>query len=152
MGQGDYRQGQGRQRPIYKSRGEQQIGEFLSQNRIPFIYEKPTAVMDRGLLRLNYPDFSLQYGPLIEYFGINGDQHYIEQARHKLKVYRENQYDVIPVYPPDMCNGWQDGLLERIGWTLERRLMDFRNGQRQDEKVPLRTRHDFDSSSTSSGD
>jgi hypothetical protein len=113
-------------RPKYRSSIEREIGDYLVQHNVPFIYEKPTAVMDRDLLRIVYPDFSLQYGLLVEYFGM-GDHSYIEQARHKLKVYRENQYDVIPLYPPDITKGWQDNLLERIGGTLERRLIDYRS-------------------------
>ena len=64
----DYHYFQKSRRPEYKSRVERQIGEFLAERQIPFIYEKPTAVMDRGLLRIVYPDFSLQCGLLIEYF------------------------------------------------------------------------------------
>ena len=71
-------------RPQYKSRAERQIGDFLTARRIPFVYEKPTAVMDRGAVRLWYPDFSLQYGLLIEYFGVNGERDYLERTRHRI--------------------------------------------------------------------
>ena len=113
-------------RPNYKSRVERQIGDMLTERRIPFIYEKPTAVMDRGLLRINYPDFSLQSGPLIEYFGVMGDRNYMEQARHKLQVYQANQFDAIPLYPSDITPGWENRLIDRIGHTLENRLRILR--------------------------
>lgn len=113
-------------RPAYKSRGERQIGDLLNDRRIPFIYEKPTAVIDKGLTKIWYPDYSLQCGLLIEYFGMNGDQSYMKQARHKLRVYHENQYDVIPLYPPDLTGPWERSLLDRIGFALERRLTDYR--------------------------
>jgi hypothetical protein len=112
--------------PCYKSRPERQIADLLDRYGLPFIYEKPTAVMDDGKLRTWYPDFSLRYGILIEYFGINGDLGYQERTRHKLKVYNENQFDVIPVYPRDMSGSWEPTLLGRINATLERRLSDYR--------------------------
>lgn len=113
-------------RPEYKSRAERQIGEFLDSRRIPYIYEKPTAVVDAGKLKIWYPDYSLQCGPLIEYFGITGDRHYMDSARHKLRIYQENQYDVIPLYPADMIPQWPNNLLSRIESLLERRLQDIR--------------------------
>ena len=113
-------------RPEYKSRMERQIGDFLDSRRIPYIYEKPTAVVDRGLTKLWHPDFSLQCGPLIEYFGVTGDPGYIVSARHKLRVYQENQYDVIPLYPPDMVPQWRSNLLRRVEAVLERRLQGIR--------------------------
>lgn len=116
-------------RPQYKSRVERQIGDLLAERQIPFIYEKPTAVIDDGKLKVWYPDFNLQYGLLIEYFGMNGDKHYTEQARHKLRVYRENQFDTIPLYPADIIPGWQGNLIDRIGGILERRLIDCRSGK-----------------------
>jgi hypothetical protein len=112
-------------RPEYKSRAERQIGEFLDSHRIPYIYEKPTAVVDAGKLKIWHPDYSLQCGPLIEYFGITGDLHYMESARHKLRVYQENQYDVIPLYPADMVPQWRGNLVRRIEAVLERRLFDL---------------------------
>ena len=121
----DYHFQSGR-RPQYKSRMERDIGEFLVDRQIPFIYEKPTSVMDRGLLRLVYPDFTLQYGMLVEYFGMTGNREYIEQARHKLRVYQENQLDTIPLYPQDIIPGWQNRLVDRIGHTLEKRLTAIR--------------------------
>jgi len=48
----DYYYHQSGRRPQYKSRVERQIGDLLTNRRIPFIYEKPTAVMDAGKLNL----------------------------------------------------------------------------------------------------
>ncbi len=116
-------------RPRYKSRAERQIGELLHQRHIPHIYEKPIAVIDDGKTRIWYADFALQCGPLIEYFGINGKQDYIERTRHKLRVYQQNQFDVIPLYPPDITGSWQKNLLDRIGATLEKRLTQYRGNR-----------------------
>ena len=123
MGECNYQTGR---RPAYRSRAEREIGEFLDSRHIPFIYEKPTAVMDAGQFRTWYPDFALQCGPLIEYFGVTGDRHYLEGARHKLRVYQENQFDVIPLYPADVVTQWPDNLLRRIESVMEGRLRDIR--------------------------
>jgi len=106
------------QRPEYKSRAEREIGKYLSGQRIPFVYEKPTAVMDSGKLKIWYPDFSLHHGLIIEYFGVTGNSDYIASARHKLRVYRSNLYDVIPLYPADMVPAWQDNLMRRMETLL----------------------------------
>lgn len=110
----------------YKSRAERDIADLLSHYNIPFIYEKPTAVIDSGKTKLWHPDFSLFYGPLIEYFGINGSHEYEERTRHKLNVYQENQFDVIPLHPRDLTGNWQDDLLRKIDSHLEHRLADYR--------------------------
>ena len=110
----------------YKSRAEHNIGSLLDHYQIPFIYEKPTAVVDEGHTKLWHPDFTLAHGPIIEYFGITGRPDYIERTIHKLKVYQENQYNVIPVYPGDMQGDWQDIMLRRIDATLSSRLREFR--------------------------
>ena len=115
-------------RPQYKSRAEREIGDLLAERRIPFIYEKPTAVIDNGLTKIWYPDFSLQCGLLLEYFGVSGNKDYTAQSRHKLRIYQDNQFDAIPIYPPDIIPGWQDNLVERIGFTLKSRLKQIRNG------------------------
>lgn len=70
--------------------------------------------------------YTLQCGSLIEYFGMTGDRHYLEGARHKLRVYQENQFDVIPLYPADIVTQWPDNLLRRIEAVLERRLLGLR--------------------------
>ena len=98
---------------------EREIGGLLTDRRIPFVYEKPTAVMDAGKLKVWYPDFSLQYGLIIEYFGVNGERDYINRTRHKLRVYQANQLDTIPLYPSDIIPAWQGRLIDRIGSALE---------------------------------
>jgi hypothetical protein len=57
---------------------------------------------------------------------MTGDRHYMEGTVHKLRVYQENQYDVIPLYPADMVPQWSSNLLRRIESVLERRLRDIR--------------------------
>jgi hypothetical protein len=110
----------------YKSGPEYRIADLLDQYGLPFIYEKPTAVMDSGKLRIWYPDFTLSYGPVIEYFGVNGDQGYQQRTQHKLAIYQQNQIPVLAMYPQDLGGAWQDRLLKRIDHTLENHLHQYR--------------------------
>ena len=110
----------------YKSWPEHQIAGLLDRYGLPFIYEKPTAVMDKGKARIWYPDFTLAYGPLLEYFGIEGKPDYDQRTKHKLAVYRANQIQVLPLYPRDLSGAWQDRLLGQIDHALERRLEHYR--------------------------
>ena len=111
----------------YKSKPERQIAGLLDRYNIPFIYEKPTAVVDGGHTKLWHPDFTLAHGPIIEYFGINGDQSYRDRTAHKMKVYEQNQFELIPLFPPNMRGPWQNYLLSRIDAALENRLTDYRS-------------------------
>ena len=114
----------------YKSRPEYQIAGLLDKYGLPFVYEKPTAVVDAGKTRIWYPDFTLAYGPLIEYFGVDGDRGYAARTAHKLKVYRQNQIQVLPVYPRDLAGRWEDRLLKQVDKALDRRLQHYRNAVR----------------------
>jgi hypothetical protein len=114
----------------YKSWPEYQIAGLLDQYGLPFIYEKPTAVLDQGKVRLWYPDFTLSYGPVIEYFGVNGDEGYRRRTAYKLSTYAQNQIEVLPVYPRDMSGKWQGRLLGRIDHALEGRLTRYRTAVR----------------------
>lgn len=111
----------------YKSDPEHRIAGLLDQYGLPFIYEKPTAVMDSGKLRIWYPDFTLSFGPVIEYFGVNGDTAYAQRTQHKLRVYHQNQIPVLPMYPQDMGGNWQDRLIRRLDSALERPLHEYRS-------------------------
>jgi hypothetical protein len=111
----------------YKSWGESRIAGLLDQYGLPFIYEKPTAVIDSGQVRIWYPDFTLPYGILIEYFGITGDPQYDLRTQHKLRVYDSNQFDVLPVYRNDLGREYDAALLRRIDRTLENRLAGYRS-------------------------
>lgn len=110
----------------YKSLPEHRIGSLLDRYGLPFIYEKPTAVVDRGQVRIWYPDFTLSYGPVIEYFGVNGDSAYQQRTQHKLAVYKQNQIHALAVYPNDLDRNWEGRLLLRVDSALEKHLMNYR--------------------------
>jgi hypothetical protein len=82
--------------PSYKSWGEEQIARLLERNGIAYQYEYPLAVVDRGKVRIHYRDFRLpEYSLVVEYFGVNGDADYDEQARHKMEVYKRAGVDAL---------------------------------------------------------
>ena len=55
--------------PPYKSRGEAQMGRLLDRYELPFFYEQPTLIYDRGRHHIWHPDFTPpQYnGLVVEY-------------------------------------------------------------------------------------
>ena len=70
----------------YKSYGESQIAGLLDRYGLPFIYEKPTAVMDEGQAADLVSRFQSSHGPIIEYIGVNGEVGYQKRTEHKLAV------------------------------------------------------------------
>lgn len=111
----------------YRSWNEYRIAGLLDKYGLPFVYERPTAVMDNGQVRLWYPDYTLSYGFLIEYFGVQGNTDYDRRTQHKLEVYRQNRMDVLPLYQHDMNRSWEGNLLQRIDTMLEHRLTAYRS-------------------------
>ena len=107
----------------FKSKGEREIAEFLEEQQIAYQYEYPLAVVDRGKARIWYPDFKLpEYGMIMEYFGMNGDDSYNEQMAHKMKVYQEAGINGIYLTESTMRGPWQEMIIERIEQTLEGKL------------------------------
>ena len=122
----------------YRSWNEHRIAGLLDKYGLPFIYEKPTAIVDSGLVRIWYPDFTLSYGMLIEYFGFHGSEEYDRRTRHKLAVYQQNQIPVVDLYQQDMGRGWDDRLLHRIDGVLEQRLTGYRSAVGRPYMAPPR--------------
>jgi hypothetical protein len=108
--------------PIYKSEGERKISKFLKSSNIIFYYENPTLVKEDNKLRIFYPDFTLpEFGNvLIEYFGVRGDQDYINGTIRKKKIY-SNGYDMIPVYPKTLKGNWKKYIVYSIDDILKRK-------------------------------
>ena len=75
---------------------------------------------------LFYPDFFLNnYHILIEYLGMNGNPQKAKLNNYKRRVYRENKYDVIELYPKDFRRDWERMIDKGIYDTLERRVRDY---------------------------
>ena len=90
--------------PPYKSRGEAQVGRLLDRYGLPFFYEQPTLIYDRGQHHVWHPDFTLPdySGMIIEYAGMMDVPDYAAGIRHKQKVYQANGIPALFVYPQDL--------------------------------------------------
>ena len=119
-------------RSLYKSKGEEQIADFLKSRSIAFQYEYPLAIKDRDQVRIWYPDFRLpEYGMIIEYFGMNGNTAYDEQIAHKIFTYKEAGVDGIYLLESSLSGNWQEQILGRIEQSLEgklRKIASHRSG------------------------
>lgn len=107
------------------------IAHLLRSHSIPFIYEKPTAVRDAGKTKLWYPDFTLSSGLIIEYSGMEHDRDYRRRMAHKIRIYRQNQFDVIVLSPKTMTRFWRLELVAQIARHLKKRYHDFCRHVRQ---------------------
>ena len=65
-------------------------------------------------------------GPVIEFFGLMDNPDYAAGAQHKLEVYRQNRIQVLPLYPNEMTEGWEDRLLLWLDRAMEVRMYLFR--------------------------
>ena len=110
----------------YKSEGERRIGTYLKDRQIDFTYERPVAIIDNSKAKLWYPDFYLtDYHILIEYLGMNGNPHNAKVNDYKRRIYKENKFDLIEIYPTDFKENWQAKIDAGIYTTLERRIKDY---------------------------
>ena len=107
----------------FKSKGEREIASYLDEQGMAYQYEYPLAILDRGKTRIWYPDFRLpEYGMIIEYFGMNGNNSYNEQMAHKMKVYKDAGVDGIYLLESSLRGPWQELIAERIEQVQEGRL------------------------------
>jgi hypothetical protein len=103
--------------PPYRSRGEAQVGRLLDRYGIPFFYEQPTLVSDRGRHRVWHPDFTLPaHGDLIvEYAGMMDVPSYAAGIRHKQRVYEANGLPALYIFPPDLTGShWPEKTVQRM--------------------------------------
>lgn len=103
--------------PPYRSRGEARVGHVLDRYGIPFFYEQPTLIYDRGRYRVWRPDFTLpQYnGLIIEYAGMMDVPDYARGIAYKQQAYAANAIPVLLLLPQDLTkSGWAQDLVTRI--------------------------------------
>jgi hypothetical protein len=106
--------------PPYRSRGEAQVGRLLNRYGLPFRYEQPTRVYDRGRERWWRPDFKLPtLGDLVvEYAGMPDRPDYATGISHKQRVYAANGIPACFIYPRDLTGpDWPERLVERIRYA-----------------------------------
>ena len=103
--------------PPYRSRGEAQVGRLLDRYNVPFFYEQPTLVYDRGRHRRWLPDFTLPTydGLIVEYAGMPDVPSYAAGIRHKQRVYKNNEIQALFIYPRDLIGrNWPERIVERF--------------------------------------
>ena len=115
-------------RTAYKSWGEEQIARLLDRNGIAHQYEYPAAVVDRGKVRIYYPDFRLpEYGMIVEYFGMNGNSDYNKQTKHKIEVYKQAGIDGLFLTRDSLRGDWPNKIIGQVEDILKQRLDRFYN-------------------------
>ncbi len=103
----------------YRSKGERLIAEALDQRGVTYHYEAPAAVIDRGLLRLWYPDFTIRPDLILEYAGLAGDPSYDQRMAYKQDVYARHGVQMLVVTPDELTRkDWADRLVDRIEHAL----------------------------------
>ena len=116
----------------FKSKGETQLARLFERNRIRYFYEHPVVVIDDGKTKVWYPDFTLpDYGMILEYFGVQGDEYYSHQARHKKEVYTANGIEGLFLTEDCFKGDWPCRILGQIHTVLERRLEQFQRVYRR---------------------
>lgn len=103
--------------PPYRSRGEARVGRVLDRYGIPFFYEQPTLIYDRGRYKVWHPDFTLPQhnGLVVEYAGMMDIPDYARGIAHKQEAFAANAIPVLFVYPADTAKpGWAQELNARI--------------------------------------
>jgi len=94
---------------------EQKIADFLQKKKIEFTREQPFILKQNGSerWRIVYPDFYLMdYGIIIEFFGVQGKQSYDEKTKYKKDGYYTTGLKYISVYPN--TENWQEYVIQRI--------------------------------------
>lgn len=80
-----------------RSKSEKIIADELTRRGIPYKYEKPLILEERGKMLVIRPDFTIlntsnrkQY--ILEHFGMMDDPNYIAKAMTKMNTYEKNGY------------------------------------------------------------
>mgnify|MGYP000194530096 CR=1 FL=1 len=95
-----------------RSKGEVKIANFLYEQKIDYIYEKPLTLSNGKVV---HPDFYLtKYDTYVEYFGKLGDKEYNRNIALKKNSYKKDNIRCIELYPNNQNN------LENIIATLDK--------------------------------
>jgi hypothetical protein len=120
-----------------KSEGENQIERLLRRCGLVYRYEYPLAVVERGKTRIWYPDFFLpEYGVVIEYAGLNGDE-YEAGLRYKRSVYEKLGIPAIFVFPDSFRGYWPGRLLAEIEEIEEGRVKNLARARKLLVREPV---------------
>lgn len=103
--------------PPYRSRGEAQVGRVLHRYGVPFVYERPTPVLDGRQIRVLHPDFTLpaQQWRIVEYAGLLDDAVYRQTLARKLWLYAASGWSTVLLTPRDLQGpDWPGRLYSRV--------------------------------------
>ena len=84
---------------------------------IPFLYEAPLVVYDRGRYRVWHPDFTVPGNEriIVEYAGMPDVPEYRVSLAYKRNVYQANGVKAMFIYPSDLRGAyWTDRVADRI--------------------------------------
>jgi hypothetical protein len=99
----------------FKSEGERQIARLLERCGIDYRYEYPLAVVERGKLRILYPDFTLPgFGVIIEYAGMEKNKDYETCLERKKTLYQEMKVPALFIFPDFFKGYWPIRFLEKV--------------------------------------
>ncbi len=87
-----------------QSWGEVEIADFLYDNNVKYVYDKPTrfSFFQRTSIR---PDFYLpEFDVYIEYWGMRGNTDYDRKTEWKQKIYKKYNKKLINLYKEDKKN------------------------------------------------
>lgn len=117
----------------YRSRGEARVGRVLDQYGIPFYYEQPTLIFDRGRYRVWHPDFTLpsHNGLVVEYAGMMDVPDYARGIAHKKLAFAANAIPALFIYPQDLARPeWQPSLITQIEQAASESSLRYRQRSR----------------------
>ena len=105
------------------SGGEKQLARMFRRHGIRYRYEYPVALIERGKVRVWYPDFWLPaYGVAVDYAGLMDKAEYARGMAYRHLVYVENDVAHVYVSPADMTGYWPKRILEAIAVEAEARF------------------------------
>lgn len=89
---------------MVRSRAEALISNFLFNNKIRYIYEKPIYYVDNNENKILHPDFFLpDYNLYIEYNELNEDS-YLQSKEYVMKIYQKEKINVVIMTNKELCN------------------------------------------------
>lgn len=112
----------------YKSNGELQIAKFLDELNVKFEYEKKFLIKDKqNYERIAYPDFWLiEYGIIIEYFGMKGNKEYDKITKLKEESYFKERLEYISIYPKMIKNNsYKMNIINDIQFIINKKKEKF---------------------------
>ena len=87
-----------------RSRAEALISNFLFNNKIRYIYEKPIYYRENNINKVLHPDFYLpDYDLYIEYNELNTDK-YLQNKEYAMRIYRSKGMHVLVMTNKDLFN------------------------------------------------